>query len=123
MGRKRSSQYHLVTGELYRHPRTCRSRREVGRINPTFAWLREYVDIDLSPEELAHRLTMAGTEVGSVDVVGGSWDNVFVGYVTSSQRGPAEAHRQGRREMTVVFEKVPFAKVGARLIDSRTQDP
>ena len=45
------------------------------------SWLREYVDIDLPPAELAHRLTMSGTEVGSIEVVGGSWDNVFVGYV------------------------------------------
>ena len=31
---------------------------------------------------------MAGTEVGSIDVVGGSWDNVFVGYVTSVDPHP-----------------------------------
>ena len=98
------------------------------------SWLREYVDIDLSPEELAHRLTMAGTEVGSIDVVGGSWDNVFVGYVTSVDPHPnadrlrlATVSLDGE-EMTVVCgapniaagQKVPFAKVGARLIDSRT---
>ena len=98
------------------------------------SWLREYVDIDLSPEELAHRLTMAGTEVGSIDVVGGSWDNVFVGYVTSVDPHPnadrlrlATVSLDGE-EMTVVCgapniaagQKVPFAKVGARLVDSRT---
>ena len=98
------------------------------------SWLREYVDIDLPPEELAHRLTMAGTEVGSIDVVGGSWDNVFVGYVTSVDPHPnadrlrlATVSLDGE-EMTVVCgapniaagQKVPFAKVGARLIDSRT---
>ena len=98
------------------------------------SWLREYVDIDLPPEELAHRLTMAGTEVGSIDGVGGSWDNVFVGYVTSVDPHPnadrlrlATVSLDGE-EMTVVCgapniaagQKVPFAKVGARLIDSRT---
>jgi phenylalanyl-tRNA synthetase beta chain len=31
-----------------------------------YNWLREYVDIPYSPEELARRLTMAGIEVGSV---------------------------------------------------------
>ncbi len=31
-----------------------------------YNWLREYVDIPLTPEELAERLTMAGIEVGSV---------------------------------------------------------
>ena len=32
------------------------------------SWLREYVEIDLSPKELAHRLTMAGAEVVEVPV-------------------------------------------------------
>ena len=98
------------------------------------SWLREYVDIDLPPEELAHKLTMAGTEVGGIDVVGGSWDNVFVGYVVSVDPHPnADRLRLatvslGGEEMTVVCgapnvaagQKVPFAKVGARLIDART---
>ena len=98
------------------------------------SWLREYVDIDLPPEELAHRLTMAGTEVGGIDVVGGSWENVFVGYVTSVDPHPnADRLRLatvslGSEEMTVVCgapnvaagQKVPFARVGARLIDART---
>ena len=33
-----------------------------------FSWLSKYVDITLSPQELAHELTMAGIEVGSVKV-------------------------------------------------------
>ncbi len=33
-------------------------------------WLKEYVDIDLSPDELSHVLTMAGLEVEGVEVVG-----------------------------------------------------
>ena len=44
-------------------------------------WLREYVDFDLTPEELAHRLTMAGLEVGGIERIGGGWDNVLVGHV------------------------------------------
>ncbi len=35
------------------------------------SWLREYVDVDLPPAELAHRLTMSGIEVGEVEVIGG----------------------------------------------------
>ena len=30
------------------------------------SWLREYVNLKLTPSELAHRLTMAGVEVGEV---------------------------------------------------------
>ena len=98
------------------------------------SWLREYVDIDLPPEDLAHRLTMAGTEVGSIDFIGGSWENVFVGYVTSVDPHPnADRLRLatvslGDETLTVVCgapnvaagQKVPFAKVGARLVDART---
>ncbi len=34
------------------------------------SWLREYVDITLPVEELAHRLTLAGLEVASIEYVG-----------------------------------------------------
>lgn len=34
------------------------------------SWLREFVDIDLAPEELAHRITLAGLEVAEIRYVG-----------------------------------------------------
>lgn len=34
------------------------------------SWLKEYVDVTISPEELADRLTLAGLEVGSIDYIG-----------------------------------------------------
>jgi phenylalanyl-tRNA synthetase beta chain len=34
------------------------------------SWLKEYVDVTISPEELAEQLTLAGLEVGSIDYVG-----------------------------------------------------
>ena len=42
------------------------------------SWLREYVDVDLSPEALADRLTLLGMEVKGIERVGhrldaGSW--------------------------------------------------
>ena len=33
-------------------------------------WLRDYVPVSLEPKELAHKLTMAGLEVGDVEEVG-----------------------------------------------------
>ena len=30
-------------------------------------WLSDYVDVALSAQELAHRLTMSGTEVGGIE--------------------------------------------------------
>ena len=98
------------------------------------SWLKEFVDVDLPPEELAHQLTMAGTEVGSVDVIGGTWDNVFVARVASIDPHPnadrlklATVSLHGD-QVTVVCgapniaagQTVAFARVGARLVDSRT---
>ena len=34
------------------------------------SWLKEYVDIGLSAEEVAHLLTMAGTEVAGIETIG-----------------------------------------------------
>ena len=35
------------------------------------SWLREYVDVDWTPEELASRLTALGMEVSSIDRIAG----------------------------------------------------
>ncbi|KAA1303322.1 MAG: hypothetical protein EGP04_03690, partial [SAR202 cluster bacterium] len=51
------------------------------------SWLSEYVDIDIGLDELSHRLTMAGNEVGSIDRTG--WiENVVVGLVQSVRQHP-----------------------------------
>ena len=45
------------------------------------SWLREYVAVDLPVAELAHRLTMAGVEVGSWETVGADWQRITIGRV------------------------------------------
>jgi phenylalanyl-tRNA synthetase beta chain len=102
------------------------------------SWLREYVDFDLSPKELAHRLTMAGTEVESVVEVGADWERIVVGQVVDLDRHPnadnlliAKVDR-GDGASTIVSGapnlsvglKVPLVMAGGRLpggvvIDSR----
>ena len=52
-----------------------------------FSWLSDYVDITLPPDELAHRLTMGGIEVGDVFTRGG-WDGCVVGYVRATRPHP-----------------------------------
>jgi len=37
------------------------------------SWLREYVDVQMSPEQLAERLTLLGMEVKSVEQWGADW--------------------------------------------------
>ena len=48
----------------------------------SYNWLKEYVKLDLSPQELANKLTMAGIEVDSVEYLGEGIDNVVTGQIT-----------------------------------------
>jgi phenylalanyl-tRNA synthetase beta chain len=52
------------------------------------SWLREYVDIDLAPHELAEELTMRGMEVSAIETAGGDWTDVVVGRVLEVDRHP-----------------------------------
>ena len=52
------------------------------------SWLREYVDVDLAPRQLADALTMRGMEVSSIEVAGADWIDVVVGRVLTLERHP-----------------------------------
>jgi phenylalanyl-tRNA synthetase beta chain len=97
-------------------------------------WLADYVDLPLPAKELAHRLTMSGSEVDAILSTGGEWDLVSVAQVVAVERHP-NADRLtlttvnlGGERMTVVCgapnvavgQKVAFARTGARLIDGHT---
>lgn len=97
-------------------------------------WLSEFVPLTLPPNELAHRLTMAGLEVEAIHEVGDEWDLVFVGEVLSVTKHP-DADRltladvvAGEHRLTVVTgapniaqgQRVALALVGARLIDGHS---
>jgi phenylalanyl-tRNA synthetase beta chain len=95
-----------------------------------YSWLREYCDPGLSPEELADRLVMTGTEVERVTVVGPpSAENFVVGRVLSAEGHP-DADRlrvcivdDGEGERTIVCgapnvaagQTVAVALPGARM--------
>ena len=97
-------------------------------------WLKEYVDTSTPLEELCERLTMAGLEVGGMEVVGGSWDYIVVGKIVDVSAHPnADRLRMvtvdlGKQRSTVVCgapnvavgDKVAFANVGAQLIDGHS---
>ena len=98
------------------------------------SWLKQYVDVDLPAQDLAHRLTMAGIEVGEVEVIGG-WSEVFVGHVTGVRPHPnADRLRlcvvsTGYEELEVgcgapnvaVGQNICFAKVGANIYNTHTE--
>ncbi len=52
------------------------------------SWLREFVDVELSPEALAERLTLLGMEVRGLETWGADWRNVVVGELLAVERHP-----------------------------------
>jgi phenylalanyl-tRNA synthetase beta chain len=52
------------------------------------SWLREYVDVELSPEQLAERLTLLGMEVKGVERWGADWRSVVVGELLTVEKHP-----------------------------------
>ena len=62
------------------------------------SWLRDYVDIQLAPEELADRLTLLGMEVKDVERWGADWRNVVVGELLTVEKHP----RADRLSLTTV---------------------
>src|SRR2546422_9533749 len=52
------------------------------------SWLREYVDVDLTPEQLAERLTLLGMEVQGVERWGAEWRSVVVGELLTVDKHP-----------------------------------
>jgi phenylalanyl-tRNA synthetase beta chain len=113
------------------------------------SWLKDFVDLTLSPAALAERLTLAGMEVESITQIGELWDRdkVYVGQIISVDRHP-EADRLtlvrvdygGEAPLRVVTgapnlypyigmdfsggtgPKVAFALVGARLVDGHSEE-
>ncbi|WP_346836726.1 phenylalanine--tRNA ligase subunit beta [Microbulbifer sp. SAOS-129_SWC] len=94
------------------------------------SWLREWVNPQLSAQELADQITMAGLEVDGVEAVAGTFSGVVVGEILSAEQHPdadklrvckVAGHPDG--EMQVVCGapnaragiKIPFALVGAKL--------
>jgi len=51
-------------------------------------WLRDYIDVDLTPEEIAGKLTMAGLEVDSIERVRPDFSGVVVAQILSVKPHP-----------------------------------
>src|SRR5918992_3183931 len=52
------------------------------------SWLRDYVDVTLSPSKLAELLTVRGMEVDQVATEGAGWTDVVVGRLLEVERHP-----------------------------------
>jgi phenylalanyl-tRNA synthetase beta chain len=54
----------------------------------TLNWLKQYVDFDWSPEQLAEQLTMLGIEVEGIQKLGGDFEGVVVAQVVTRDKHP-----------------------------------
>ena len=101
----------------------------------TYNWLKQYVDVDWSPSELADKLTFAGIEVEDITTVGGGLlQQVVVCQVLSSDKHPnadklsvcrvSDGH--GERQIVCgaknykVGDKVPLALPGITMANGMT---
>jgi phenylalanyl-tRNA synthetase beta chain len=100
-------------------------------------WLSDFIHVDLTAEELAHRLTMAGLEAEHIEFIGSGWNNVLVGSVVGVSPHPDADRlvladvRAGDHRLTVVTgapnieagQKIALALAGARLWDGYSDVP
>src|SRR5947207_1704863 len=54
----------------------------------TLNWLKQYVDFNWTPEELAGRLTMLGIEVERLEKVPAEFEGIVVAQILSSDKHP-----------------------------------
>jgi phenylalanyl-tRNA synthetase beta chain len=98
------------------------------------SWLRDYVDVWLTPEQLAERLTLLGMEVKGLEQWGADWRNVVTGELLEVVRHPRADRlslarvRVGGEVLEIVCgatniaagQRVPVALPGAVLPGNRS---
>src|SRR2546423_3437571 len=96
------------------------------------SWLKEYVDITMPPEALAHTLTMAGLEVEAIEYIGADWgEDIIPAQIAHLEKVAGSDHlsyarvNTGTEEIGIICgapnikqgDKVPLARVGAKVGD------
>ncbi|MBT8439470.1 MAG: phenylalanine--tRNA ligase subunit beta [Gammaproteobacteria bacterium] len=94
------------------------------------SWLREWVNPDITTDELSHQLSMAGLEVDGVETAAPAFSGVVVGEILSREQHPdadklgvCQVNVGGDENLQIVCGaknaaagmKVPVATVGAKL--------
>jgi phenylalanyl-tRNA synthetase beta chain len=74
----------------------------------TLNWLKQYVDFDWSPEQLAERLTMLGLEVEGVHKLAGDFEGIVVAQILTRDKVPGSDKlsvckvNDGKSERTII---------------------
>ncbi len=86
------------------------------------SWLADYVDVDLTPDALAERLTLLGMEVKGIERWGADWRNVVVGELLSVEKHP-RADRLSLTRVSVGGDEVLDIVCGATNIAAGQRVP
>src|SRR3989440_271781 len=96
------------------------------------SWLKEYVDITMPPESLAHTVTMDGLEVEAIEYIGADWgEDIITAQIAHLEKVAGSDHlsyarvNTGTEELGIICgapnikqgDKVPLARVGAKVGD------
>ncbi len=98
-------------------------------MNVSYNWLKEFIDLSQSPEEITDKLTLIGLEVEEIEEYGSTLDGVIVGEVLEVRPHPNADRLQicdvnlGNHKTQIVCgaknvaagQKVPVATVGSTL--------
>ena len=96
-------------------------------MNISYNWLKQYIDIDLTPEETADKLTLSGLEVEGMEQIGSDFEGFVVGEVLEVKPHPNADKLQicdvnlGEDNVQIICgapnvaagQKVPVATVGS----------
>jgi len=95
----------------------------------SYNWLKDFVDLDVSPEEVAYKLTLSGSEVENIEILGSDLDRVVVGEIKKIEKHP-QAEKLSICQVDIgteikqivcgapnirIKQKVPTALIGATL--------
>ncbi len=94
-----------------------------------YSWLKDFIDINLTPEELTKHFTSLGMEVADLKKTGADFDGVYAAKIERIENHPNSDHlhlvdlttKDGPQRVVcgaqniAVGQIVPLAKVGARL--------
>ena len=94
-------------------------------MNISYKWLKEYVDFDLTPEEVCAALTSTGLEVGAleeVQTIKGGLKGLYVGQVLTCEPHPDSDHMHvctvdlGKEEPSQIVCGAPNVAAGQKVI-------
>ncbi len=124
----------MTTGVLYCKIYAEKRKREI-IMQISLEWLNEFIDLKgISPEQIAHELTMSGLEVEEIEKIGPKFSNIITAKIVDIKQHPDadKLHlvdvNTGSSVKTVVCgaqnigigQVIPYASVGSKVFSRKT---